>query len=53
MELALIRAIVELAIKYGIPGAIAIIRAWETEGDPTAEDIADLREMTLPEDFFE
>ena len=53
MQLAFIMAIIELVIKYGIPGAAAIIAAWKTDKtEVTQADIDFLRSMKPPEDFF-
>ena len=42
MELALVTAIGELVLKYGVPTALQIMREWEVT-DPTMEDIIELK----------
>ena len=53
MGLSFILAITELVIKYGIPGAAAIVAAWKTDKEEvTQADIDFLRSMKPPEEFF-
>ena len=57
MELALITAIGEMILKYGVPTALQIMKDWEVT-NPTLEDITALRNrvpkaetyFTKPED---
>lgn len=53
MGLSFVLAIVELVVKYGVPGAVAVVNAWQTDKEPTAADIEALRQMKPPESFFE
>lgn len=51
-EFLFISAIVELILKYGVPGALQIIADWDIK-DPTIEDIEVLRKRVLkPEEYF-
>lgn len=50
-RLALLVAIGELTLKYGVPAALRIIRAWDVES-PTDEDIKALREMKPAGEYF-
>lgn len=53
METALILSIVQLAVQYGIPGVISIIKAWEVDpANITDADIAALKDMKPPEAYF-
>jgi hypothetical protein len=53
MQLPFIMTIIELVIKYGIPGVVAIMAAWKIDKEEvTQADIAFLRSMKPPEDFF-
>lgn len=40
-------AMIELALKYGVPGVLEILAKWDVE-DPTVEDIEALR-LRVPE----
>jgi len=51
-ELALVAFIVELIAKYGIPAAIEIIQTWKLEGEPTLEDIMELKKMVPDTDTY-
>ena len=49
---ALILAVIELVLKYGVPATIQIIRAFDVD-DPTLEDIQALaRRVPEPEKYF-
>ena len=53
-EIALITAIIDLMLKYGVPAAMEIYNAWDKKDDPTTEDIEALRLMVpRPETYFE
>lgn len=53
MELALVTAIGEMVLKYGVPAALQIMKEWEVI-EPTLEDIAALRErVPRPGTYFE
>ncbi|MEW6386240.1 MAG: hypothetical protein AB1491_01805 [Thermodesulfobacteriota bacterium] len=53
METTLILSIIQLALQYGVPGAIGIIKAWEVDpANITDADIANLRAMRPPESYF-
>jgi len=50
----MILSVTELVLKYGIPTAVGIIGAWNTESDPTIEEIRKLKyALPDPETFFE
>ena len=51
VNLSLIVAIGELILKYGVPAAMRMIKAWQVE-EPTLEDIRELREMKPAADYF-
>ena len=52
-ELMFASVIIELILKYGIPGALEVIYDWDMK-NPTAEDIQALRMRVLkPETYFE
>lgn len=45
-------AMVELILKYGVPGAVAVLKEWEVE-NPTLEDIQALKgKVPKPETYF-
>ncbi len=51
-EFLFISAIVELILKYGVPGALQVIADWDIK-DPTIEDIEALRtRVQKPEEYF-
>ena len=53
MDLSFVLALAELVIKYGIPGALAIVQAWQTDKtEITQADIDNLRSMKPPTGFF-
>jgi len=53
MELAVVIAISELILRYGVPAGLSIVKRWECDGEPTLDDIQSLRAMVpLPETFF-
>jgi len=50
---AFIIAIIELALKYGVPGVMEILSGWSIE-NPTLEDIEALKlRVPLPGSYFE
>lgn len=50
---ALIATIVELAVKYGVPGVISIIKAWQVDpANITDADIEALKQIKPPEEYF-
>ena len=51
MEALFLITIGNLVVKYGIPGALKIIKAWNVE-NPTIEDIKALPDLKPPEDYF-
>lgn len=50
----LILAFIGLIIQHGIPAAISIYNTWNSgiSGEPTIEDVAKLKLMKPPEDYF-
>ena len=51
-ELEFIISIIQLLLRYGIPGVIKIMKAWDVT-EPTLEDIRKLRELVPPpEEYF-
>ena len=54
MEAEFISIIAQLVIKYGIPGAIAIINNWNDDNEITMAKLIKLKEnIKSPESFFE
>ena len=52
-EVELIKLIVDMIGKYGIPAAMKLIQSWQMADEPTAEDIRALAaKMPEPESFF-
>ena len=53
-ELQFIAVIVEILIKYGIPGVIKIIADWKSVGETiTLADVQELKnKIKRPEDYF-
>ncbi len=50
----MILSVTELIIKYGIPTAMGVIKTWNTEREPTIEEIRQLKYcLPDPETFFE
>ncbi len=50
----MILSITELIIKHGVQVALGIIKAWNTEAEPTLEEIKQLKyALPDPETFFE
>ena len=46
--------VLELILKYGLPAAMRIIDTWQSSTEPTAAEIAALRDrVPKPEAFFE
>lgn len=53
VTIGFISGIFELVLKYGVPGALEIVRAWDVE-NPTLEDIEALKKkVPRPETYFE
>lgn len=52
MEAQIIMSITQLIIKYGIPGALKILKAWDVD-NPTIEDIEALPDLKPPDSYFE
>jgi len=54
MELTLVLTITELILKHGVPMAINLIKDWNIEGEPTLEDILELKNrVPKPSTYFE
>lgn len=53
VTIGFVAALLELALKYGVPGAVEIIKQWDID-EPTLEDIEALKlRVPRPETYFE
>jgi len=52
MNLEFLLAVGALVLKYGVGAAVEIIKTWNTQGEPTLEDIEALKEMVPPPDSY-
>ena len=53
MKLEFLLAVGALVLKYGIGAAVQILQEWQTDGEPTLEDIEKLKDMVpKPETYF-
>jgi len=54
MELTLVLTISELILRHGIPMAMQLVKDWNIEGEPTLEDILELKNrVPKPSTYFE
>jgi len=52
-SLIFVSIMIDLILKYGLPGALAIIDEWKEE-NPTLDDFEKLRDkVKRPEEYFE
>jgi len=51
MEAKFIMSIADLVVKYGITGAVEVIKNWNVE-EPTLEDIEALPDLKPPSTYF-